>query len=445
MNSQPDTVVALPHAPGVERAVLSVLLQDPAMIDEIPGITPAHFHIPAHRELFEIIQEMTAAGHPIELVSFVQVLLDRGKLDRIGGPSALTDIYTYQPSPGYLQNHVGILTTMKARRMAIAAGQEIIRVAYESDQPEDVLEATSAPITAIHDTITGSRPARTTTAILSACLDRFQGLCEGKVIPLGIETSLGEINRRFRGLHHGQTIVISGYPGGGKTTLATQLAADAAGGNHNTLVVSLEMPAETMMNRLLAYVARRPGEAISDPVAYCRDKFDSTGPTKGFLEAIGTAARKIAEMPMAIEDMTGANVHQITACIRRAHRKRRLDVVAVDFVQRIRPVPDMRRESREQQLAHASNRLADLAKELGFCLLLPSQLNKEGAAKHAEAINEDADLHLQIVQDRSGPTPTFDHVGIAVVKDRHAGQDGHLLPIVLDGPMLRFIPKPFQP
>ena len=28
--------------------------------------------------------------------------------------------------------------------------------------------------------------------------------------------------------------------------------------------------------------------------------------------------------------------------------------------------------------------------------------------------------------------------------DRHHGQDGVLLPITLDGPMLRFIPKPFE-
>ena len=33
------------------------------------------------------------------------------------------------------------------------------------------------------------------------------------------------------------------------------------------------------------------------------------------------------------------------------------------------------------------------------------------------------------------------HIGIAVVKDRHYGQDGTLLPIVLDGPNVRFIPK----
>jgi replicative DNA helicase len=156
------------------------------------------------------------------------------------------------------------------------------------------------------------------------------------------------------------------------------------------------------------------------------------------LRAIKTAARKISEAPFHIEDMNGANVYQIASCIRRAHRKTPLKVVVVDFAQRIRPAPEKIRESREQQLAHASNYLADLSKELGFCLLLPSQLNKEGAAKHAEAINEDADLHLQIRQDANHM-----HLGIAVVKDRHSGQDGTLLPIVLDGPMLRFVPKPF--
>jgi hypothetical protein len=199
------------------------------------------------------------------------------------------------------------------------------------------------------------------------------------------------------------------------------------------------------MNRMLAYVARRPGDALTDPLRYCREVMSATGPTIDMQKAVMSAAQKIAALPFAIEDLIGATVYQIAACIRRAHRKNPLKLVAVDYAQRIRPAPEKIRESREQQLAHASNYLADLAKELGFCLLLASQLNKEGAAKHAEAINEDADLHLQIVQDRSGPNPTFKHQGIAVVKDRHHGQDGALLPIVLDGPMLRFIAKPFEP
>ena len=445
MNEEPDTIAPFPYALGPEKSVLSILLQEPAMIDEVPTLTPDHFHIPAHRELFSVIKELATAGQPVELVSFVQLLLDRGKLDRVGGPAALTDIYTYQPSPAHLQNHAAKLSEKLARRMTIAAAAEMHRLAFEAEDASEIIEATSAPISAIHDTLTATRPARSTRAVLSACIDRFQKLCTGHTNPMGMETSLLEINRRFRGIHPKQTIVISGYPGGGKTTLAAQLAMDAALDGHNALICSLEMPEETMMNRLLAYVARRPGKAITDPIEYAREVFGTDGPPKDLLRAIEGACRKIAESPLSIEDLIGANVYQIAACIRRAHRKKPVAVAVVDFAQRIRSVPEMRRESREQQLAHASNHLADLSKEMGFCLLLPSQLNKDGAAKHAEAINEDADLHLQIVQDRTGPAPTFAHQGIAVVKDRHNGQDGTLLPIILDGPMLRFIPKPFAP
>jgi replicative DNA helicase len=441
MNLPPDTVAPYPHAVGAEKSVVSTLFQDPAMLDEVPTLTPDHFYQPASRQVFEIIQELVFSGKPVELISFIQLLLDRGKLDGIGGASAVVDLHNYSCSPVHIQAHVAILSDKLARRMAITAAMEINRVAYEAADGQELIEATSAPITAIHDVLTGTRPTSSTKAVVSACLDRFRELCTGRANPMGIETSLIEINRRFRGLHPKQTIVISGYPGGGKTTLAGQLAIDAAVDGHNALVVSLEMPAEAFMDRLLAYVARRPGDSITDPLRYAQEKHQTETLPKHDLQAIATAAQRIAACPLAIEDMIGANVHQIASAIRRSHRKSPLKVVAVDFVQRIRPVPEMRRESREQQLAHASNHLADLSKELGFCLLLPSQLNKDGAAKHAEAINEDADLHLQIIQDRCGPNPSFDHIGIAVVKDRHYGQDGTLLPIVLDGPNVRFIPK----
>jgi replicative DNA helicase len=198
------------------------------------------------------------------------------------------------------------------------------------------------------------------------------------------------------------------------------------------------MPAESMMNRALAYVAELPGNAITDPLFYAENNANSNSPANDIMVRIDKAAKRIAASPLVIEDMTGANVYQLAAAIRRHHRRRPLRVVAVDFVQRIRLVPEMRRESREQQLSHASNHLADLSKELGFTLLLPSQLNKEGAAKHAEAINEDADLHLQIKTAAKEGGVVREHIGVAVIKDRHHGHNGTLLPILLNAPMLRF-------
>ena len=448
MNSPQDTVAALPHAVGPEKSVVSTLLRDPQFMDEVPGLTPDHFYLLTTRTVFSLIQELTVAGKPVELVSFIQTLLDRGLLERIGGQSALADLFTYSCTESHLQVHAEILNDKLARRLTIAAAAEMTRVAYEDADPQEMIEATSAPITTIHDILTGTRPARSTKNVLQASLAHFQELCTGRASPMGIETSLVEINRRFRGLHAKQTVVISGYPGGGKTTLAGQLAIDAALDAHNTLVCSVELPAEKFMERLLAYVARLPGDAVTDPLRYAKEVLGKDGLPQYDLDAIKSAALKIAAAPFAIEDLIGATVYQIASCIRRAHRKCPLKVAVVDFVQRIRSAPEMRRESKEQQVAHTSNYLADLAKELGYCMLLPSQLNKTGEAKHAEAINEDSDLHLQISQDRlphkDGTPATMDHIGVAVMKDRHHGQDGALLPIVLDGPNIRFIPKPFQ-
>ncbi len=444
MNKEPAAIGVLPHSVMAEKAVVSVLLQYPEKIDEAPSLTQEHFHLPTTRIVFGLIQELTAAGKSVELVSFIQTLTDRGLLDRAGGPSSVTDVYTYQPSSCHFVNHVAILSEKLARRKSISVGAELQRLAYEEEEPLEIITATAEPISEIHDLLTGNRSATSTKAVLRECFSRWEKLCTGQLDPMGMETSLAEINRRFRGLHGKQTVVISGYPGGGKTALAGQLAIDVAVDGHNSLICSLEMPAESLMSRALAYVARRPGDAITHPLKYCREQFDTSGPTKDLLEAVQSATKKISASPFSIEDLIGANVYKIAACIRRAHRKNPLALVVVDYAQRIRAAPEMRRESREQQLAHASNHLADLAKELGFCLLLPSQLNKEATAKHAEAINEDADLHLQIVQDRTGNPPTYAHKGIAVAKDRHNGEDGQLLSIVLDAPMVRFIAKPLH-
>lgn len=432
-------VVPMPHALGPEKAVLSVLFQWPEKLDEVAFLTPEFFHIPSHRELFSLISEQHGKGKTVELVSFVQELIDRGKLDRVGGASALTDIYTYSSSPGNLECHVGLLREKLARRMTIFAGAEMQRLGFEAAETSEILDATAGPISEIHDTLTANPRAASVRSVVDSCMERFQQLCSGELDPVGIRTSLAELDRSFLGLHHSQTVIISGYPGAGKTMLAGQLAADAALDGWNTLICSLEMTPQDMMARLISYVGRVPLEALVSPVEYARKTYGTDRLPAELMEAARTASMTVKQSPLAVENVVGGSVRQISASIRRAHRVKPLDVVVVDFAQRIRPSADLARETREQQLAQSSNLLSDLARELGFCLLLPSQLNKDGATKHAEALNEDADLHLQIHVGRDGDGQSV-HRGIAVVKDRHHGNDGRLLPIVLDKKMGRFVP-----
>ena len=108
-DSPDDVTRALPHALGPEKSLLSSMLQDsqdylPLAIEE--KLTAEHFYLPSHSTLFGFLIELFEAGQEIELVSLVQRLLDTGLLDRVGGPSTLTDLYTYAPSPGHFRHHL---------------------------------------------------------------------------------------------------------------------------------------------------------------------------------------------------------------------------------------------------------------------------------------------------------------------------------------------------
>jgi replicative DNA helicase len=426
-----------PHAPGVEKAVLSVLLQWPETLDEVPQLTPEHFHLPGHRGIYEGMRERHKAGQSIELVQFVQYLQDHGKLERVGGASALADIYTYQPSPNELRNHIEALTQQLARRMALLAASELEKVAYESPQMEDLLDATGRPITAIHDTIHGTKPERTKHDVMEHWLNDFMALAEGRKSPMGIPTSLSAFNAAFRGLQGGQTIVIQALPGGGKTTLAMQLAADAAMAGARTRVFSLEMSAEALMSKLVAYAAGVPGNAVVDPKGYAQLHYGENNLRKKYLQKINRGAQLIKDSPLEIEDVSAINCYQIEARLRKSARKAKDEVVVIDYAQIIDPVSELRTASREQQIAHASKHLRHIRKEMGFCLILPSQVTRDGKIfkpKHCASINEDADVNLMLMQDDEQESE-----GIRCEKDRFQGNAGKLFDFKLDKPNLKFI------
>ena len=100
-NEMPDGLSPPPHAVGPEKSLLSTMIQNP---EEYIGrsqeskLTPGHFYVPSHGKLYQVLVDHFEAGKTVELVALTQHLMDRDLLDSIGGPSAITEIYTYAPT-----------------------------------------------------------------------------------------------------------------------------------------------------------------------------------------------------------------------------------------------------------------------------------------------------------------------------------------------------------
>jgi len=431
------TLPEYPHSVIAEKSVVSAIFGNCDLLAEAPNLTDDHFHLPGPRTIFQALRHFIATSKPMDYRCLVEYLHGKDLMQRIGGPTEIASLLQFDLNPAKFLYHVATLNDKLARRMAIGAADSIMTAAYQAEDVAELLEATSAPITAIHDTLLAMKPAETMKQVVASVIADMHDRMEGKSDSMGIKTEIPCIDRKLRGIHKGQTTIISGYPSGGKSILGGQMCAEAFKDGKRTLFVSLEMSKSDLSKRLIAYVAGIKGMAITDPMEHALR--ESSGANKRLtvhdLSKISRATKTIIEAPFEIERLSGANEQTIAAVIRKHHRSSPLDVVCVDYAQRIRASHETKSQNREQQLSHASKVLADLAAELGFALLLLSQLNKEGAAKHAEALNEDCDLHLQIVQDPK----TKEHVGIAIPKDRHHGMMGALLPVKLDEEYVRFI------
>ena len=446
----------IPHAQGEEKSVLSSIFKDPTKLDEVPHLTPEHFYDAGRRKLFELIVAVIGKGHELELVSFTRRLHEAGDLDSLGGPAAISEIYTYASNHAHFASHSRTLTEKLTLRRASAMTTQITEAIAEGKEADEVAEIAATQATIIADTLAEAKPASDTKALLRASAQRWEAMAKGEVSPMGIETSLVEINQRFRGLKEHRVTVISALPSHGKTLLGGQLFMDAVSQERPGLFLSWEMTEDELTDRLVAYEARLPLDAVSDPAKYAKAVEGRERPTKETTMKVQAAYRAVAGYPMSVRAMHGQNINQAIAAIRREHRKRPLGVVVIDFIQRVGPARNLERQSYERQLTDIADRFQNVAQELGFCGIVLSQLNKEGGAKHAEAINESCALHLKIVKLfklGSDGTPVLDQTGrpivkvqgLAVVKDRFHGQTGELLPIGLNLETQRFERIHFQP
>jgi replicative DNA helicase len=430
-----EEIKAMPHALGIEKAVLSVLFQWPESADECPQLCTDHFHIPAHRLIFERLQAIRADGRQPELVGFVQDLLSTGLLDRVGGASAVYDVHNYQPSPTTFGQHVARLSEHRAFRAAIVACERLENAAMSHDA-EMLTEAVATTTAGILDALTDGAPALSVAAIVKQSFDAFEKRVMGSDTAMGVPL-LSELDEHLRGAHPGRLWVIGAYPEGGKSVLASQIIVDAATSGCQCLFLTLEMSERDLMDRMIIQAARVEARAYTEPKDYAREN-GIEGPANGILRAIQRGAMAIKDAPIRLQRPTNRKLSTVIASIRKAAREMNIKIAAVDYLQLIRAGGDY--GTKEGEISEISHALQEVAQDLGITLLVLSQLNADGETKHGRVIEEDADAVLRIVQDRNKDSETYKtHRHISIDKDRHYGSGGTRVPLILDRKRIRFV------
>jgi len=395
-----DVTRALPHALGPEKSLLSSMLQEPqewigVAIEE--KLTKDHFYLPAHATLYDFLIELFEKGAEIELVSLVQRLLDRGLLDRVGGPSALTDLYTYAPSPGHFRHHLQHVKDKFVLRSIIQNANEAIAQAYE--QPDEVaglLDTVEASILAIREGAETNK-APTIKQTVEEVIEQFQQLLAGERGMQGISTGFEVLDRKSNGMKPGEMFVVAARPSMGKTSLMMNIVEHVCLDQKlPSMVFSCEMSAMQLVQRLVFSRGRFALSKISRGYK----------PEKGELQRIQRAVAEITTSKLFIDDTPGISINELRAKARRKKRDEDIQFIAIDYLQLMKSRTRQAENSREREIAEISAGVKGLAKELNIPILILAQLNRgpEGRTgkslgvprmsdlRESGAIEQDADL-----------------------------------------------------
>ena len=207
------------------------------------------------------------------------------------------------------------------------------------------------------------------------------------------------------GFTAGQLVVVGARPAMGKTTLAQDFARAAAiRYSIPTLIESLEMGKEELVDRVLCAEARIPHHHLKQGAATDED--------------MARAARRapaIAAAPLHINDSPILSMPMLRGRVRHLVRTAGLRLVIIDYLQLMQVG---KAENRQQAVADLSRSLKLLAKEFGITVVILCQLNR-GPEQRTEkkplvydlresgAIEQDADmvilLHREDAYEKESP------------------------------------------
>jgi len=418
-----DAPRAIPHASMAEKALLSCMIKDPALFVArglAEGLSEESFHTEDMRYFFRTIVDDFHAHDDLDLIAFVQRRQTEGILDRMGGATGVTEVYTYAPSGHAWQQWLDQVKEAHALRIALAAAGRI----GDAENSADAADEITAALEAIRKAAEGPRRSIAAKDAAREFITQLETDHKAGTIP-GAETGLIQLDQVSGGMRPGEFWVIAGRPSRGKSVMMIQIATEFLTRGENVALFSLEMMAREVVGRLVSVIGRVNYQAITQP----------RSATTADLSRIHGAVDKLAsDLHLWIDATAGQSLETIRAEAQRLRDMHGgLALVVVDYLQLIRG-GRTKNETREEEIARVSGGLKQLAKELRCTVLSASQLNEAGQTRESRAIEQDADALLYITED-----------GIKIIKLRN-GPRNDVLPLFLNGEMQRFTadarPKP---
>ena len=417
-----------PHSLEAEQAVLGSMLIDGRCINEVVGLVrPDDFYLQTNREIYETIYEMFSYSQPIDPVTVLDKMRERGVFDEQNSPKYLMQLMEITPTAANVKQYAQIVRDKSLLRGLSTAASDIVDTVYEGvGTAQDILEAAEKRIFAIRRGNAADSLEHVGTILLKV-YDRLAELAKSDSDISGLSTGLRDLDKFISGLNNSDLMLLAARPGMGKTSMALNIALNVAKKYPKKTVAffSLEMSKQQLVTRLIS------NESFVDNKKLVTGRLDPEDWSK-----IGLASTVLNQTDLRVDDNPSLTVAEMNAKCRRLEN---LGLVIIDYLQLMTAAGGPVKyggENRQQVVSDISRSLKIMAQELNVPVVCLSQLSRANESRQDKrpmlsdlresgAIEQDADEVLFLYREDyyNKETEKQNVAECIVAKNRH-GETG---------------------
>jgi replicative DNA helicase len=373
----PDKIT--PANPEAEESVLGALLIDPDAVIRVASFLRADdFYREKNGWLYQAILDLHERRQPADFITVVDELERRNQLQETGGATYITTLINNTPTAVHVEHYAHIVERTATLRRLIGAAGNIAALAYEeADDLDELVDRAEQLIFGVSERRV-RRDLTPVRQIMHGVVDRIDFLHRHKGGILGVPSGFSKIDKLLGGFQKSDLIVLAARPGVGKTSLALNIAVNAAKRHAQRVAFfSMEMSNEQLVQRLLAAETGinqqrlRMGEIEDDE-----------------WQMLVEAAGVLSDTLLFIDDTPAMSALELRTKARRLQAEFGLDLVIVDYLQLMRG--EARSENRVQEISYITRSLKSLARELEAPLIAISQLSRavESRSDHKPILSD---------------------------------------------------------
>ncbi|MDD5221464.1 MAG: replicative DNA helicase [Candidatus Paceibacterota bacterium] len=431
-----------PQNIDAEKSLLGCLMIDKnAIVKVVDSIQARDFYKKDHQHIYEAVSELFEKAEAIDVLSVANRLKEKNLLEEIGGNTYLTELTNSVPNAFHALNYAKIVQRKRILRDLIDASFDIGQMGQDELEDIDVLlDRAEKRIFSI------SQKSLTQRFILikeelEGAFERIDNLSKNRGSIRGVSTGFIDLDNILSGFQKSDLIILAARPSIGKTSLALDIARNAAVYNKVPVgVFSLEMSKDQIVDRMIA------SQAGVDLWRLRTGHLTSDGPDNDFTR-IQSALGVLSEAPIFIDDSAISNVLQMRAMARRLQAEHGLGLLIIDYLQLTEP-----RNSNAgmvQQMTEVSRSLKTLAKELNVPVLALSQLSraveqrmppipKLSDLRETGAIEQDADVVMFIYREEKYKPDTLRKNIADIIISKHRNGPVGQIELFFDEPTASF-------